>query len=52
MRKAKIVRYVSRAGLPCTAAQADIFLRKAMELAEENNYILRVPKQPLSLEQT
>lgn len=43
MRKEKILRYVSRAGLPCAVARAEPFLRKALRLAEENNYILRVP---------
>jgi len=43
MRKHGILRYVTAKGLPCAVTRADPFLRRAMELAEENNYILRAP---------
>ena len=44
MRKDKILRYVTRAGLPCAVTRADPFLRRALQLAEENNYILKATR--------
>jgi aminoglycoside N3'-acetyltransferase len=44
MRKEHILRYVTRSGLPCAVTRADPFLRKAMQLADENNYILKAPR--------
>jgi aminoglycoside N3'-acetyltransferase len=43
MRRDKILQYVSAKGLPCAVTRADPFLDRAMELAEQNNYILKAP---------
>src|SRR5262249_29436916 len=44
MRKNNILRYVTAKGLPCAVARAEPFLRLAMELADENKYILTTPQ--------
>lgn len=44
MRKQSILRYVTVKGLPCAVTRADPFLQRAMELAEDNKYILKVSK--------
>jgi len=44
MRQNNILRYVTVKGLPCAVARAEPFLVQAMELAEENKYILKSPK--------
>lgn len=44
MRKHNILRYVTVKGLPCAATRAEPFLKMAMELAGDNNYILKPPK--------
>jgi aminoglycoside N3'-acetyltransferase len=43
LRKEKILRYVTGAGLPCAVAKADPFIRRSLQLAEENRYIVRTP---------
>jgi aminoglycoside N3'-acetyltransferase len=43
LRKDKILRYVTAAGLPCALAKADPFIRRSLQLAEENRYIVRTP---------
>jgi aminoglycoside 3-N-acetyltransferase len=44
LRKTNILRYVKVKGLPCAVARAEPFLRRAMELADENKYILKATK--------
>jgi aminoglycoside 3-N-acetyltransferase len=44
MRRHNILRYVTVKGLPCAVTRAEPFLKMAMELANENNYILKAPK--------
>ena len=48
MRKEKILRYVTAKGLPCAVTRAEPFLHRAMELADENNYILKAPKTAMT----
>src|SRR5262249_23506072 len=43
LRKDKILRYVPAAGLPCAVAKAVPFIRRSLQLAEENRYIVRTP---------
>jgi aminoglycoside N3'-acetyltransferase len=43
LRKDKVLRYVTAAGLPCAVAKADPFIRRCLQLAEENRYIVRTP---------
>jgi aminoglycoside 3-N-acetyltransferase len=43
MRKETLLRYVTAKGLPCAVTRAEPFLRYALKLADENNYILRAP---------
>jgi aminoglycoside N3'-acetyltransferase len=43
LRKDKVLRYVTSAGLPCAVVEADSFIRRSMQLAEENRYIVRTP---------
>jgi len=48
MRKNHILRYVTIKGLPCAVTRAEPFLRRAMELADENKYILKTPSTAVS----
>jgi aminoglycoside N3'-acetyltransferase len=48
MRKHNILRYVTLNGLPCAVTRAEPFLRRALELADENMYILKPPRTALS----
>jgi hypothetical protein len=48
MRKNHILRYVSMNGLPCAVTRAEPFLRRALELADENKYILKTPRTAVS----
>ena len=48
MRKHNILRYVTAKGLPCAVTRAEPFLKMAMELADENNYILKAPKTAMT----
>jgi aminoglycoside 3-N-acetyltransferase len=41
MLRDKILRYVTVCGLPCLSGNADAFIRRGLELAAENNYIIR-----------
>jgi aminoglycoside 3-N-acetyltransferase len=43
LRREKILRYVTACGLPCAMVKADPFIRRTLELAEENRYIVRTP---------
>ena len=43
LRKDKVLRYVTAAGLPCAVLKADRFIRRSLQLAEENKYIVRTP---------
>jgi aminoglycoside N3'-acetyltransferase len=43
LRKDKVLRYVTAAGLPCAVVKADPFIRRSLQLAEENRYIVRTP---------
>ena len=43
LRKDRVLRYVTAAGLPCAVVKADTFIRRSMQLAEENRYIVRIP---------
>ena len=40
LRKDKVLRYVTAAGLPCAVVKADPFIRRSLQLAEENRYIV------------
>ena len=48
MRKDNILRYVTIKGLPCAVTRAEPFLRRALELADDNKYILKAPKTAVS----
>jgi aminoglycoside N3'-acetyltransferase len=48
MRKHNILRYVTAKGLPCAVTRAEPFLHRAMELADENNYILKAQKTAMT----
>jgi len=45
LRRDRLLRYVTVRGLPCAVAKADPFIRRTLELAEENRYIVRTPAQ-------
>src|SRR4029079_17454806 len=43
LRNDKVLRYITAGGLPCAVVHADTFLRRSLQLAEENRYIVRIP---------
>jgi hypothetical protein len=45
LRKDGVLRYVTAAGLPCAVVKADVFIRRCLELAEENRYIVRTTEE-------
>jgi aminoglycoside 3-N-acetyltransferase len=48
MRKNHILRYVTIKGLACAVTRAEPFLRRALELADDNKYILKAPRTAAS----
>jgi aminoglycoside 3-N-acetyltransferase len=48
MRKNHILRYVTIKGLPCAVTRAEPFLRRALELADDNKYILKASRTAVS----
>jgi aminoglycoside 3-N-acetyltransferase len=48
MRRQQILKYITVKGLPCAVTRAEPFIHCAMELADENNYILKPPKTAMT----